>query len=71
MRPLTDGERDILRELNADARYTQGQLDELADECETFGEMLCEIADAELYTPNEWHAFGECFPDANGDDIPY
>lgn len=57
-RPLTDGERDTLRELEADARYGERAVSELVDECDTFGEVLCELADADRYTPEPFDQAG-------------
>lgn len=67
---LTDGQREVLAELNADARYTAEALEELADECDDFQTVLCELADADQYDPPyEWPVFGDGY--AGDDEIPF
>lgn len=68
---LSDDQRAILAELNADARYTEESLAELAEECETFPELLCEIADADLCEPWDWPVGGDGGGYAGDDEIPW
>ncbi len=69
---LSDDQRAILAELNADARHTEEALAELVDECDTFHEVLCELADADLYDPADLEPPAEWMPRTECDDeFPY
>lgn len=68
---LSDDQLSILRELNADARHTEESLADLADECDDWQTVLCELADADQYDPPyEWPVLGD---GGYGDDseIPF
>ena len=65
---LSDDQRQILAELNADARHTEESLAELVDECDTFPEVIRELADADLYDPADLAPPCEWMPREEGDD---
>lgn len=69
---LSDDQRAIIAELNADARHTEEALVELVDECDTFPEVIREMADADLYDPADLGPPCEWMPREESDDeFPY
>ena len=69
---LSDGEREILAELERLARPSAGDLDDLLESADYLEDVLGELADAELYDPADLAPPCEWMPREESDDTyPY
>ena len=65
---LSDGDREILAELERLARPSAGDLDDLLESADCLEDVLGELLDADLYDPADLAPPCEWMPREEGDD---